>query len=661
MTSSHKHVTRRKHSSLQQLESRCLLAAFGTPWPNPRSLTVSFPGDGIDVAGATNDLHEELNAVGSTDQWQELLLRAFHTWSIHADINVGLQDDGNLDLGATGFSHDDPRMGDFRITSRPQTGVIANALPYQQVAGSFAGDIVLNSNENFRYDDWAGGTAAPLNGNERDLFSVFLHETGNALGLPDNLRNHTVMFANYRGLAGVLSQEDIAEIQALYGQRSDPYESTSNDTLTSSTLIPTPTGFDPSVDVISVHGSVAAAHDTDVYEHAVVAGQPELQIRLQVDGISLLEAELEILDQNGVVIASEVAQDVFQNSLSLDLTALSQTTTIHIRIQAKANSHYQIGDYVLQLDYRPTAARSTAGDWPEFESDYAALWDDDRLVDSESGVDDTVATAEVWTRLQSAFGHDPYVAQKAIATTGDVDHLSVTAPSVIDGPLRLQVSPLGTSPASMRVQILDNTGQAIGAVGRLHSDGTWVLEVAEPIANQEYIVAVSVDPTSTVDVGNYLAEARFLATDTQMVNFVSGTLSGSNADYHSWTAGDEKLYRFELSVDGTAAHATGGARMIIYDAHTFQPKFDLAALVGHSRAGFVMLPQGDYVIRIGKFGNGAVDVSFQTRISAISDDQDPNDLYDYDYDYDDTSGYDPSESNYNYYYDPYHYYYNSGY
>ncbi|MEM9365657.1 MAG: matrixin family metalloprotease [Planctomycetota bacterium] len=654
MTSS-KPVQRRLHPSVQQLESRCLLAAFGTPWPNPRSLTVSFPDDGIDVAGASNDLHAELNAVATSDQWQELLLRAFQTWSIHADINVGLQSDANLDLGVMGLAHDDPRMGDFRVAARPQTGVIANALPYQQVAGTFAGDLVLNSDETFRYDDWSGGTAAPTSGDEKDLFSVFLHETGNSLGLPDNLQTHTVMFANYSGLSGVLSQDDISEIQALYGQRSDPYESVSNDTVSSATLIPAPVGFDPSVDVISVRGSIAAASDVDVFEHPIVAGESELQIRLQTNGISLLESDVEVLDQNGLVIASAVSQDVFQNSLTLDLSDLSQTTAIHIRLQSKSDSYYEVGDYVLQLDYRPTGARAALGDWPEFDFDYAALWDDDRLIDGESGVDDTVATAEVWDRVQSALDHDPYVANKAIASAGDVDHLSITAPSVIDGALRVQVSPLGTSPASMRVQVLDDTGQTVGAVGRLHANGTWVLEVAEPVASQEYIIAVSVDPSSTVDVGNYLAEARFLETDVQMVDFVSGTLSGSNADYHSWAAGDEKLYRFELSVSGTAPNATGGVKMIIYDAQTLQPKFELAALAGDTRAGFVMLPQGDYVVRTGKFGGGTIDLDFQTRLSGISDDQDPNDPYDYDYNYE--YYYDYSGSNYYYYYDPYGYYY----
>ena len=30
---------------LESLESRNLLAAFGTPWPEPRDLTISFPAD----------------------------------------------------------------------------------------------------------------------------------------------------------------------------------------------------------------------------------------------------------------------------------------------------------------------------------------------------------------------------------------------------------------------------------------------------------------------------------------------------------------------------------------------------------------------------------------------------------------------------------------
>ncbi len=143
----------------QSLESRRLLAAFGTPWPEPRDLTISFPADGVEVGKYANDIRDTLDQVADRQQWEELALRAFQTWAIHTDINVGLRNDFDLDFGAPGLTVGDPRFGDFRIGSFPQIGLVASSVPFQAVAGTYSGDLLLNSNEQFKYHNWEGGIA----------------------------------------------------------------------------------------------------------------------------------------------------------------------------------------------------------------------------------------------------------------------------------------------------------------------------------------------------------------------------------------------------------------------------------------------------------------------------------------------------------------------
>lgn len=64
---------------VEELESRRLLASFGTPWPDAQSLTISFPADGVAVQSKTNDIHSTLASIATEAEWQELSLRAFQT------------------------------------------------------------------------------------------------------------------------------------------------------------------------------------------------------------------------------------------------------------------------------------------------------------------------------------------------------------------------------------------------------------------------------------------------------------------------------------------------------------------------------------------------------------------------------------------------------
>src|SRR5207245_1600985 len=124
---------------------------WGMAWPNASHLTASFVPDGTNVDGAPSGLFQTMGAQNSTSAWQREVLRAFQTWAVNANINIGLVADGGQAVGATGLMHTDTRFGDIRIGSEPMgadpldSQHLAIGSPYSPVAGTRAGDVFFNS------------------------------------------------------------------------------------------------------------------------------------------------------------------------------------------------------------------------------------------------------------------------------------------------------------------------------------------------------------------------------------------------------------------------------------------------------------------------------------------------------------------------------------
>ena len=652
-----------KRIEIESLETRRLLAAFETPWPQPRSLTISFPADGTAIGDHSNDIRQTLDAVADRSDWQELALRAFQTWAIHADINVGLRNDHDNDFGAAGLSVSDPRFGDFRIGAFPQVGVLANSIPFQTNAGTYSGDILLNSSEPLNYHDWAGGYGPdPITvaSGQRDLFSLLLHESGNSLGLADSSLDWTVMFRQYTVPKGVLSQEDIDSIQALYGARTDPYEQVSNDQLQVATLVPTPVGFQPDSEYIRVSGSLKNASDVDHYEVHPVAGQTEVTIRLKAAGISLVKSQIEVLDAAGSVLAQASADSVFANDNTIQLGDLQNHSVLYVRVTAADSGVYSVGDYQLEVDYRSAAVQASDPVAGGYDSGVDSLLTNFALADTEAGDNDTVASAGDLTMADGFAPQTRYEIVSAVSSATDVDHWKV--PSAGNGRLVINLAGVGLDQPDLRLGIVDAAGQSVGASGRLQPDGTWTLVVAEPQAGQDYYLRVAVDPSSPVSVGNYVASAEFVESDTPY-QLSSGDVSSSVDDFIRWTAEKSRLFRFDLFTQG--ASDDEAVQLTIYDAHTREVRLAIVANSGMTRTALAWLEQGDYIIRFSAVSHSGVavnNVHYALEVHGLSDDQEPDgdnsqgdenhgpydyDYYDYSYEWEDEP--DPDVPYYVYY------------
>src|SRR4051812_19635645 len=114
----------------EQLEGRDLLTAFNVPWPEAKSLTLSFAPDGAAIGSQQSQLFQTLDANSASSVWQEAVLRAFQTWAVETNVNIGLVADGGQALGSLGLKQGDLRFGDIRIGAFPMASdVLAVADP----------------------------------------------------------------------------------------------------------------------------------------------------------------------------------------------------------------------------------------------------------------------------------------------------------------------------------------------------------------------------------------------------------------------------------------------------------------------------------------------------------------------------------------------------
>src|SRR5262245_39403022 len=115
---------------VELLEDRTQPATLGVPWHDPRHLTLSFAPDGTTLGAGTSSLFRTLARVGSPTAWQREVLRAFQTWAVQANLNVGMTGDAGAPFGTRGRTQGDGRVGDIRIGALPLSpDVLSSSVP----------------------------------------------------------------------------------------------------------------------------------------------------------------------------------------------------------------------------------------------------------------------------------------------------------------------------------------------------------------------------------------------------------------------------------------------------------------------------------------------------------------------------------------------------
>lgn len=618
MSSAPRH-RRPRRPQFEALEVRETPATFGAPWTDAPHLSLSFAPDGTPIAGHVSSLFQTLDAGRPTADWQRELLRAFQTWAIQANINIGVAPDSGLALGVAGPAQHDARFGDIRIGAQPMASdALSVSVPYDPaISGTLSGDVLLNS---------TAGLASSV-----DLFAVALHEAGHVFGLEHSADPASVMFSHLNPNT-TLTAGDIRALQALYGTRSpDAFEGSSgNDTINRASQIPIPgsyTGHTPLV----AFGDVTTRGDADVFALPVLNDYSgPVTLRLRSAGISLLAPELSVVDANGAVVASVASSNLgFGDDVTLHLPSLSSRSRLFLRVEGATGDEFGIGAYGLAVTYDGTSTVPAANLDAVLKSDRAGLNPNDlalllldpsgALVQDDHHKDDDVAAA---VRLDTTPGFAQFTHYEAIGSisdAGDVDTYRIRAAKPDAGQpvvLTAIVHALDDSGIAPRIALLD--GELLTPVPArvlANGDGTFTIQATGLKDGGNYYLRVSSGPGGAV--GNYSLLVDFGRVPSAVVPFGSGTLTSAapEQDFDFFVA-RSGLFQFLLTA-GTGAPAGTTVETTVADAAGLV-RLTLNADQGDTAsAAAIFLTPGQYAIRVRATGPTALAAPLDFDLSGL--------------------------------------------
>jgi hypothetical protein len=593
---------------VEHLEDRTLRAAFGEPWRDPTHLTLSFAPDGTTIAGQPSALFQTLNAqFPSAAAWQNVILQAFQTWAAQANISIGLTTDSGAPFGVAGLMQGDARFGDIRIGAVPlDPDILAITVPPDPfMSGTLAGDMVLNSA--------AGLTPA-------DLFDVALHEAGHSLGLPDIDDPDSVMDPIINpGVTG-LAPIDVANIQAVYGTPApDPYAA--NSTFATAAQIAQPPlylGLTPLV----TYGDLANLSDTNMF----VVSPPLLYtgpvtIQLQTSGISFMQPELEVYNQNHKLLGEAQSTSDSGDVVSVDLPSVNLFQHYYIEVVSPSQNVFGTGRYALSVTYNKLSLVNPAslpallsGPYDSLSAgDLAGLLldADDVLFQLGQLTNISFLTADP---LQNQPGYPTdtrYQTVTSLSYVGQVSYFRITAPPPAPGQpdlLTVSLAEMAVNGALPIVSVYDANTNPVPAEILLNGNGSYVIQTGGLTPGATYYFRVTAAPAPAVAVGNFSLVANFGAVASDLVPFVGGTLSQTDlADQYLLYIAQTQLFQFVLATS-TSGPATNAQVSVQILNSAGQLVFSLIGQPGQTVSGAsVLLTPGTYRVTVSIVnGNGKV-------------------------------------------------------
>jgi hypothetical protein len=587
--------------SLEALEDRLVPVNWGNPWPSPEQLTLSFVPDGTSIGGQPSNLFQTMNQQFPSGGWQREILRAFQTWADVADINLHVVPDGGQPLGSAGRPQGDPRFGDIRISAQPFTSeVYAFSVPFDPVAGTWSGDVRINSNVIF--------AGVP---NAVDLYTVMLHEAGHAFGLSDSDDPTSVMYEFYEGAWPALGAVDVSGIQALYGARNpDPYEGTNgNETFATASPLTGVSNSDGVVSWRTTGAELTTPQDVDVYRLDAPARLSGMVLRLERTGLSLVTPRVTVYDCLMNPIATVASTDPLGGDLNIRLPLIIPTGTYYVKVEGAGGGAFDVGAYRLRAQTLPWFSGVT-----DFLPDPApppeTTFDDNYT--NESFATATVLTANT---PQTALGFD-YSLTARLRDPGDVDYYLVQAPDLTTGSRVITVMAWGAQNDGLqpRVQVFDANQNPVPGRMLVNENGILTFQVDVFVPGQAYFVKVD-----AASAGDYFLGLHFNALRITMDPLAQRSLTADRAQQtgilHNYRTG---LYHFLLQGQGDA-----NSQVVLTVLNSSgQVVAQLVASGGGTASVTLTLPPGDYCFLIAgsaRDGGAFTGIDYQLQASLLSD------------------------------------------
>lgn len=538
------------------LEDRLTPATFGIPLIDPMHTTISFVPDGTDVGGTPSNLFQTLNQTSTTTTWQRDILRAAQTWSSLVNINIGVVSDDGSALGTQDPISGSKPFGVIRIAAKPMaSNVLAIGIPPNEFGNSsWASDIIFNSNAN-------------LSTQRTDLYTVFLHEMGHALGLGGSSDTRSVMFQTITGKRLGLAASDLLAVGALYGTRLPDvnekpgkgnetpklaaefkYEDTGPDAWTGETPL-------------LAFGDITRNTDVDVYKFDNLDSYSgPISFRLLSKGISLLNARLSLVDSKGKVLQYVVGQDLGGNDINLTLPASVPGGKYYVRVESSFTTNgFSVGRYGLALSLgslvttpQATITSTLQGPYDTLEmSDVDKLFStdpEDALFAEDDSTDDSQALATRLLPMNSL--NTAFTGIGSLQLDTDVDFYRLRIPRLTTNNLTnltMTVTPYSVNGVMPEVQVLNKQSQPVAVTLLSNGDGVIVLQASNLKANDDYFIRIANAPGQAV-TGNYQLQLRMSRSTTTLNTFLQGTVPATGSSTSVYVA-QPQLFHLLLSTN----------------------------------------------------------------------------------------------------------------
>jgi hypothetical protein len=379
-----------------------------------------------------------------------------------------------------------------------------------------------------------------------------------------------------------LTSQDIANIQALYGQRTaDQNEiQKANDSQANATVVNFPSGSYTGTTPLVAFGDVSNNSDPDYFAVKPLSNYTgPMSFQLHTAGLSLLTPKLSIYDQSGKLLGKAQSTNPFGDVATVQLSQVSPNMQYYARVEGATTDINGIGRYalVMTFDKTLTVGQDTINQVISGRNDVLRPDQIDALfrnvgqpmVNVDNHSDDTPGTA---VKLQTTPGFaqaSHYNALGSLSDSTDVDYYQIRTPQGQHGQtfaLTVTVTGVTNNPVVPQLSLTDQLGNPVAADVLANGNGTYTIQVANAPENQTYFIKVQAAPGATAQTGNYALTVLTANQAVPLQTFAQGSVTASapTQTYNLYIA-QSQLFQFLLSVN--SGNATDAAvQMNIMDA-----------------------------------------------------------------------------------------------